>query len=81
MIAESKSIKALPADYMPQAGDILGNGFGERAEVHSVGDGEVLYTVYHGSKFFGRCRLPVEEFAEMARNHAISVAREKEVGC
>lgn len=81
MISESKSINPLQSDYMPQAGDILGSGFGARAEVHSVGDGEVWYTVYHGSKFFDRCRLPVAEFAEMARRDAISVARETKVDC
>ena len=73
---DNQIIKPIPADYMPQAGDILGSGFGARAEVRSIEDGEVCYTVYHGSEFVESCRRPVAEFAEMARNHAISVARE-----
>lgn len=80
-MANRTTFHPLQADYMPQAGDILGSGFGARAEVHSVGDGEVWYTVYHGSKFFDRCRLPVAEFAEMARRDAMSVARETKVDC
>ena len=78
---DNKIIKPLLADYMPQAGDVLGSGLGARAEVHSVGDGEVRYAVYYGSKFFDWRRLPVAEFAEMARRDAMSVARETKVDC
>ena len=80
-MTDSQIIKPLLADYTPQVGDVLGNGFGERAVVSSIEDGVVCYTLYHSSKFFDWCRLPVAEFAEMARNHAISVARSAEVGC
>ena len=78
---DNQIINPLLADYMPQAGDVLGSGLGARAVVSSIEDGVVRYTGYHGSKSFEWCRLPVAEFAEMARNHAISVARSAEVGC
>jgi len=78
---DNQIINPLLADYMPQAGDILGSGFGARAVVQSIEDGDVRYVVYHGSRFFDRCRLPIAEFAEMARRDAISVARAAEVGC
>ena len=81
MISESKSIKELPANYTPQAGDILSSGSRARAEVHSIEDGEVLYTVYHGSEFFESCRRPVAEFTEMARRHAIMVSRVTKDDC
>jgi hypothetical protein len=80
-MTDSQIIKPLLADYIPQSGDVLGSGFGARAEVQSIEDGEVRYVVYHGSKFFDWCRLPVAEFAEMARRDAISVARETKVDC
>ena len=80
-MAESKSIKPLPADYMPQAGDVLGNGLGARAVVSSIEDGVVRYTVHHGTEFVESCSLPIETFVEMARNQAIALARAKEVGC
>ncbi len=80
-MTDSQTIKPLLEDYIPQAGDVLGSGFGARAVVQSIEDGEVRYVVYHGSKFFDRCRIPVAEFAEMARRDAISVARATKVDC
>lgn len=73
-MSDRQIIQPMPADYQPQEGDILCSDRNKRLMVNFVDSGECYYTIEHGT-FSELCRRPVSEFAAMARDAAVALAR------